>query len=550
MVGAIEQPGLQVVIRRPVAAFGAGHLDQVAFQRNLARAPRGNVAGRAVRAPHLDVQVGHRGFQRPQRMGGVVPGAEQAAFLGGHRQEQQAARRTLPGGKHPCDLDQRGDGSGVVDRAVDDGVAAPVRIGDDPEAVPVPGHDHGLLRAAGTGQDPGHVAAGDALALDIEGQRRAGTLQPIAGEAALLRPGLLRLEIQPRFVEQPLRDLALDPAAHRQVVVGRIGADDVVLRTVAAVAHGRPRVGRRRGLVHDQRPGRAAPRGFLVLVGPAAVVGHRLAAEIALATFEIRIVDQDHHDLVLHVQAGVVVPAQLRGGDAVAGEHQRHVLQRHLVLRVQGLHRDVLALDQRAGAGGGGEPGPHRPGDLAALQLDPLEPATVVAGGLQPGLGEALGDVLDGLFLARGIGRAALERVRGQHPQAFGQVGGLDVAAGNGTRLPGGGAVAGPGTCGAAQRQQQSAHGGLDRHDGLGWRGIPQYIAPQRRPTARCGRRSTGLSGPLRPLSTPCPARSPPPPGPSGGGREAAGFRSRPLPIYNPNPAVAREPRAIRMRRA
>ena len=410
----------------------------------------------------------------------------------------------------------------------------------------MPGHDHGLLRAAGTGQDPGHVAAGDALALDIEGQRRAGTLQPIAGEAALLRPGLLRLEIQPRFVEQPLRDLALDPATHRQVVVGRIGADDVVLRTVAAVAHGRPRVGRRRGLVHDQRPGRAAPRGFLVLVGPAAVVGHRLAAEIALATFEIRIVDQDHHDLVLHVQAGVVVPAQLRGGDAVADEHQRHVLQRHPVLRVQGLHRDVLALDQGAGAGGGGEPGPHRPGDLAALQLDPLEPATVVAGGLQPGLGEALGDVLDGLFLARGIGRAALERVRSQHPQAFGQVGGLDVAAGNGVRLPGGRAVAGPGTCGAAQCQQQSAHGGLDRHGGLGWWGISQYIAPGRGLTARRGPGPRGFPA----LFSPCPARSPPPPGPSGGGREAAGFRSRPLPIYNPNPAVAREPRAIRMRRA
>ena len=39
------------------------------------------------------------------------------------------------------------------------------------------------------------------------------------------------------------------------------------------------RIAGRPGLVHDQDAGRALARALLVLVGPAAVVGHRLAAE-------------------------------------------------------------------------------------------------------------------------------------------------------------------------------------------------------------------------------------------------------------------------------
>ena len=82
------------------------------------------------------------------------------------------------------------------------------------------------------------------------------------------------------------------------------------------------------GLVHDDRRGRALLGGDLVLVGPAAVVRHRLALEhrrrraatgragsgTAGSFTSMTIV------LPAHVDALVVVPAVLRRDDAVADE--------------------------------------------------------------------------------------------------------------------------------------------------------------------------------------------------------------------------------------
>ncbi len=58
---------------------------------------------------------------------------------------------------------------------------------------------------------------------------------------------------------------------------------------------------------------RAVASAFLVLVSPAAVVGHRLAAEVAGAGFEVGVADQHDADLALHVDALVVVPLALGG---------------------------------------------------------------------------------------------------------------------------------------------------------------------------------------------------------------------------------------------
>ena len=75
--------------------------------------------------------------------------------------------------------------------------------------------------------------------------------------------------------------------------------------------------------------GGALPRGFLVLVGPAAVIGHRPAVERALEArwLVVGIVDQDDRGLPAHVDAGIVVPAVLGRVDAVADEHQLAVVE-------------------------------------------------------------------------------------------------------------------------------------------------------------------------------------------------------------------------------
>ena len=61
------------------------------------------------------------------------------------------------------------------------------------------------------------------------------------------------------------------------------------------------------------------PRGLLVLVGPAAVVGERAAAE----EFRIvgrRLIGEQHQHFALHVDALEIVPVKFRRDDAVADE--------------------------------------------------------------------------------------------------------------------------------------------------------------------------------------------------------------------------------------
>ena len=73
----------------------------------------------------------------------------------------------------------------------------------------------------------------------------------------------------------------------------------------------------------DQHARGAAPRGFLIFVGPAAVIGHRLAAEIAFPALEIGVVDEHDEHLALDVVALEIVPVALGRGHAVADEDQR-----------------------------------------------------------------------------------------------------------------------------------------------------------------------------------------------------------------------------------
>jgi hypothetical protein len=213
-------------------------------------------------------------------------------------------------------------------------------------------------------------------------------------------------------------------------------ADDVEDRVGVRVLDGVPAVGGGPGLVdHDEAHG-APARGFLVLVGPAAVVGHGLAAEVAFSRLVVGVVDQDERDLAVQVDALEVVPVAFRRSDPVADEDDRRVLDGDVVdAGLGGADRHLLALlpAQRLAAGlhadrdGAldvelGQRHVLGPGPLARLQL--------VAAGLQARGLELVGDVGDRLGLA-GRGRpAALEGVGRQDLDVFGELGRIDVRVG------------------------------------------------------------------------------------------------------------------------
>jgi hypothetical protein len=165
--------------------------------------------------------------------------------------------------------------------------------------------------------------------------------------------------------------------------------------------------------VHDQRGGGALLGGFLIFVGPAAVIGHRAPAERAFEPLRlpIGIVDQDDDRLPLDVDARIIVPAALGRVDAVADEHDIAVLdvdaRRHAIGADH--HLRPVGEAQRLGAAGEGQRA-----DVPGFQLDErhvLEPAAIVAG-LQARRLELLDEVSQRLRLAGRARLAAFELVR------------------------------------------------------------------------------------------------------------------------------------------
>jgi hypothetical protein len=173
-----------------------------------------------------------------------------------------------------------------------------------------------------------------------------------------------------------------------------------------------PAISGRLGIMDDDRGGGALARGFLELVGPAAIIGHRTTAEIAGERhgLPVGIVDQDDDRLPLHVEPGIVVPAALGRIDAVPDEHDLAVL--HL-----GLGHDLIGRDDHVGAIGeadrGLAPGEAERRHVLAGDLDQrhvLEPVAIVAG-LEARRLEALDDIGSGLVFGGRRRRATLEIV-------------------------------------------------------------------------------------------------------------------------------------------
>ena len=219
-------------------------------------------------------------------------------------------------------------------------------------------------------------------------------------------------EILARGFQNCLSDGLLDPAIGHGLVHVVIGLLDVILRAGPARIDHVPAVCRREGVVDDDRRGRPLTGRFLELVGPASVIGHAAPFEEAVLRFHriVGIVHQDDRSLPLHVDPGIIVPAQLGGHDAIAHEHQRAVLDVHL-------GRDAIAdgdilIAERIGLRGAGALDRQRR-IVIARDLhgrDRLQPLAVVAG-LQARLLELGDDVIEDFRLHRRAGRTPFEIV-------------------------------------------------------------------------------------------------------------------------------------------
>ena len=206
--------------------------------------------------------------------------------------------------------------------------------------------------------------------------------------------------------------------ARAHVLVGR----DQVEFLAQVALHDRERIAGGPGFVHDEDRGRALARSLFELVGPAAVVGHRVALErlrVELGRIgrigHRRIVDEDEDRLALDVHVLEVVPVEFGRFDAIAGEHHVGVLDRRAVGHVFGPRHDIvgplerlllraLRHRQRLGLGAGD-----------ADERNLLHVGAVRISRLQVQLLELILDVFDGELFAFRAGCAPFVFVRGQH---------------------------------------------------------------------------------------------------------------------------------------
>ena len=138
--------------------------------------------------------------------------------------------------------------------------------------------------------------------------------------------GLIQIA-QPGHRQQLLRHVVLNPRRRAQRR-HRI-AFQVALLHRLRVAHHVPPIAGQVVAMNNQHAHGSAPRRFLILVGPAPVVGERLALEKLLVvrggSFTITSSNLALHVDIFSVRARVVVPVVLGRIDAVAHKHNRRI---------------------------------------------------------------------------------------------------------------------------------------------------------------------------------------------------------------------------------
>ena len=263
-----------------------------------------------------------------------------------------------------------------------------------------------------------HVARVDRPQLVGDGHRR-GIAERHRLEVACRRQLLQRVEILAGGLEQRFCGLERDPALDgrtRHVLVRR---DQIELLTRLPL-HDVETVTGWLGLVDDEHARRPLLRAHLVLVGPAAVVGHRPAAEgLRIELIAVggigngRIVDEHHERLALHVHALVIVPVELGCDYAVAHEDELGILERRGRRYVFGPRDDIVFPLERLLLPALPEHQRCRrrrdPDQRHGLEIRSIRVAGFQAGGL-----ELLGQVANREFLAPRARCASFELIRRQ----------------------------------------------------------------------------------------------------------------------------------------
>ena len=264
-------------------------------------------------------------------MRGVIFGAAQSGLFRRDCHEQCRSARFVikrgPGARH---FDQDAAAGGVVHGAVVNGVAVDGRA--DTQMIPMRGEDHGLRLQLGIAarHHRDHVARldladlGRDVGVNVDAERNGPEVARVGGLQHFI-DGLARER------EQLLARVLGDPSGEGQ---RRVAGFELQLRIFLApgTAHDVVAVaGGRRGVDDDDGLG-AHARGFFVLVGPAAVVGERFAAE-EFRIVRRRLVGEQHQHLALHVDAFEIVPMEFWRDNAVADEDRFGVELLALLLR-------------------------------------------------------------------------------------------------------------------------------------------------------------------------------------------------------------------------
>src|ERR1700677_830694 len=102
----------------------------------------------------------------------------------------------------------------------------------------------------------------------------------------------------------------------------------------------------------NQRGQCTAPCGLLELVGPAAVISHRAAAELPSnrfirPRFKIGVVDQEYSDLAMQIDIFEIVPIAFGCSDSVADENHWRIGNGHASHCTRGLWIDIAPGSQR-----------------------------------------------------------------------------------------------------------------------------------------------------------------------------------------------------------
>ena len=327
VVGPVIKTLLGFRIRNQRAVLFLGGCREVIIQVRCAEADDGDVGGAAPQVHAVHVDVGQRAVEWIQRELRVELRAEQPLFLGGDSKEHDrtfgCGFNRLEGARN---FKHAGRAAGVVHRTVVDRITVTRRIGHA-EVIPVRGVDHKFvlehrIAARDFGDD---VFAVEGAHLLLERDRRGGLerhRREVAGRGLRLECG----KVQAGGLEQVGRGLERDPAFDRRaahVFVRRHEVESFAAHTL----RDREGITRRFCLVNDQHAGGAHLGGLGKFVDPAAVVGHRLAAEYRRieiarpAPRDGRIVDEHQDGLALDVHTLEVVPLEFRCLDAVADKH-------------------------------------------------------------------------------------------------------------------------------------------------------------------------------------------------------------------------------------